>query len=124
MRAFVEHQVIRGLGQKSMIILPINNGSLIISVPYNQDNIYFGHLFAEDEWSSSAPKPEDGFKEIILPDFLAEQLYANYTNRNRIDCETSGHLKELVMAHKNAPPKANIVASVQQTLEQIRSCDL
>ena len=118
MKAFVEHQVVRGLGLKSMVILPIDNGSLLISVPYDPDNIYFGHLFAGDEWNPNTPTPDDGLAEIILPDFLGNELAANYKNGGRISMETANHLRELVIYHSSHN------TSVQQTLEQIRQNDL
>ncbi len=91
MKAFIEHEIPQGLGKKSIIVLSLGNNfsSLIISIPYDR----------AATWVKEEPgclSPEDGLKEIDLPDDLAKRILMFHENRhNELNQGITKRLKEL-----------------------------
>ncbi len=96
MKAFIEHEVPQGLGKKSIIILPLDDcSSLIVSIPYDLDTTWI-------EVMLGLPNPEDGLREILLPDDLAQEILAsNESRHNDLDEGITKRLKELADEHRH-----------------------
>jgi len=130
MKIFVEHELPRGLGKKSVATIFLGddvsqadyNNTFLVSVSYDDNTVWLNDSFIGDI------PIEEGLEKITLPDDLANALSEQLTHRtiNGLSQNVKQRLRKLVLTHRQAlttPRTAAAENNLRQTLEQIQQCD-